>query len=138
MIWIVLLAVIALLLAYLLIARPLLKSQPALSPIFKAEASLWDQLQAKITGWRTKIAARLLGIGGVLVMLYDQLLPYVAGQDWAPITSRLPGWALPVGIMFVSWLFDKLRKMTENPPQIILQTDVTGASKVVDLIQPAG
>jgi hypothetical protein len=50
--WLVLLLIVALLLLYVLIIRPILKQQPTLSAAFKAEASLWQQLQAKLTGFR--------------------------------------------------------------------------------------
>lgn len=138
MFWILLIAAAALLLVYLMIVRPILKNQPALSPMFKAEASFWDKVQAKITGWRTKIATRLVGIGGLLVAAYDQLLPLVSGQDWTPITAKLPGWVLPVAIVALAWLFERLRNMTENPPQLVVQKDEAGVPKVVDLIKPAG
>lgn len=136
MFWIGVIVALALIAIYGFILRPLLKQQPALSVAFAAEASLWDKLQAKITGWRTKIAGRLLAIAGVLVGLYDQVLPLIAGQDWAPVTDKLPSWALPIGMLFLSWLFLWLRRVTENPPQVITQKDDAGESKVVALIKP--
>jgi hypothetical protein len=50
-----------------LIIRPILKQQPILSAASKAGASLWQKLQAKLTGFRAKLAARLLAIAGILV-----------------------------------------------------------------------
>jgi hypothetical protein len=126
-----------LLCVYLGIVRPLLKAQPALSNAFKAEASFWDKLQAKITGWRTRIASRLVMIGGLFVGFYDQALPYVSGQDWTPLTAKIPAWVLPVGMVGLGLLFAWLRKITDNPPQIVTQKDDAGVSKVVDLIKPA-
>src|SRR6516165_9808116 len=101
--WLVLLFVVALLLLYVLIIRPILKQQPMLSAAFKAEASLWQQLQAKLTGFRTKLTARLLAIAGILVGFHD----------------------------------DRLRKITENPPHVILQKDDAGVPKVVAIEKPA-
>src|SRR4051812_46407791 len=137
MIYLALLGAIAALLVYVLVLRPILREQPMLSPLFRAEASWWDQLQAKLTGFRTKLAARLLGISGLMVALYDQVLPLIAGQDWTPLTSKLPGWALPVGMVALSWLFDRLRAITANPPRVITQK-IDGAPQVVAIDKPAG
>jgi len=136
MVWIILIAVIALLLLYVMIVRPILKTQPMLSAAFRAEASLWDQVQAKLTGFRTKLAARSIGILGIVVGLYNEFLPLVAGQDWTPLTAKLPAWVIPVGLVLIAWLFDKLRKITENPPQVIVQKDDTGIPQVVDILKP--
>ena len=121
---------------YLGIVRPLLKQQPALSAAFAAEASFWDKVQAKITGWRTKIAARLTIIAGFFVGFYDQALPYITGQDWTPLTQKVPAWALPVSMVGVGILFAWLRRITDRAPQIITQKDDAGVPKVVDLVKP--
>lgn len=138
MLWILLIVALTLAAVYWFVIRPLLKQQPALSAAFKAEASLGDKIQAKITGWRTRIAARLVMIGGMTVGLYDNALPLIGGQDWAPLKEKIPAWVLPVGMVGVGLLFAWLRKITDNPPQIITQKDdVTGEAKVVSLIKPA-
>lgn len=137
MFWIGLLVALLLVTVYVFVIRPLLVQQPQLSAAFKAEASFWDKVQAKITGWRTKIAARLTMIVGLFVGLYDQALPFITGEDWTPLTAKIPAWALPVGMVGVGLLFAWLRKITDNAPQIVTQKDVLGVSKVVDLIKPA-
>ena len=119
------------LLIYILIIRPWLKTLPALAPRFAAEAGFFEKTQARLTGWKTKIAARLTLIGGVLVGMYDHLIPYVTGQNWAPITAKLPDWSLPVGMMFIALLFDWLRSATANPPTVITQKLDDGAPAVV-------
>jgi hypothetical protein len=48
MLWLLLIAFIALALIYFLIVRPILKTQPA--PAFAAEASFLDKVRAKLTG----------------------------------------------------------------------------------------
>jgi hypothetical protein len=123
---------------YLGIVRPLLDAQPALSAAFKAEASFADRLRAKLVGWRTRIAARLTMIIGLFVGFYDQALPYITGQDWTPLTAKLPAWALPVGMVGIGLLFAWLRKMTDDPPLLITQKDDAGVAKVVDLVKPDG
>jgi len=122
-------------LGYVFIVRPILKEQPMLSAAFKAEASLADQARAKLIGWRTKLTARTAMIAGVVIEFYDQLLPYALGQDWTPVTARIPAWTLPFGMMFGGYIIEKLRKMTENPPQVITQKDDTGAMKVVAVVK---
>ena len=137
MLWLVTLPVLALLLLYVWIIRPILKQQPILSAAFKAEASLWQQLQAKLTGFRTKLSARLLAIAGILVGFHDELLPFVTGQDWSSLISKLPAWSIPLGMVLIGWLFDRLRKITENPPHVIVQKDDSGVAKVVAIEKPA-
>ena len=134
--WLVLLLVVALLLLYVWIIRPILKQQPILSAAFKAEASLWQQLQAKLTGFRTKLTARLLAIAGLLGGFHDELLPHVSGQDWTSLTAKLPTWSIPLGMVLIAWLFDR-RKITENPPHVIVQKDGAGVPKVVAIEKPA-
>jgi len=135
--WLVLLLVVALLLLHVLVIRPILKQQPILSAAFKAEASLWQQLEAKLTGFLTKLTARLLAIAGVVVGFHDELLPFVTGQDWTSLISKLPAWSIPLGMVLIGWLFDRLRKITENPPHVILQKDDAGVPKVVAVEKPA-
>ena len=135
--WLVLLLVVALLLLYVLIVRPILKQQPMLSAAFKAEASLWQQLQAKLTGFRTKLSARLLATAGILVGFHDELLPLVSGQDWTSLTAKLPTWSIPLGMVLIAWLFDRLRHITENPPHVIVQKDDAGVPKVVAIEKAA-
>ena len=137
MFWLGIIFAIGLIAVYFFIVRPLLAHQPALSAAFKAEASFFDKVQAKITGWRTRIAARLTIILGVLVGFYDQALPFITGQDWTPVTAKIPAWALPIGMAGIGLLFAWLRKITDNPPQLIVQKDETGEPRVVDLIKPA-
>lgn len=136
MIWILALALIGLLLVYLLIIRPWLKTLPALAPSFAAEASFVEKLQARVTGWKTKIFARLTAIAGILVGLYDHALPYVTGQDWTPLTAKLPAWSLPLGMLSIAVVVDWLRSATANPPAVITQKIDGGPPQVVKVIQP--
>ena len=138
MLWLVATFVLAFVLFYVLIIRPILKQQPMLSAAFKAEASAWEKLQAKLTGFRTKLSARLLAIAGILVGFHDELLPFITGQDWTSLTAKLPAWAFPLGLVMIGWLFEKLRRITENPPHVVMQKDDAGVAKVVAIEQPAG
>jgi hypothetical protein len=137
MMFTLLLAFLVFALIYLFIIRPLLKQQPAFSATFKAEASAFDMVRAKVTGWKTKIAARLVVICGVFVGIHDQALPLVSTQDWTPLTSKLPQWALPVSMVGLGLVFQWLRNVTANPPQVIVQADDTGEKKVIAVVKPA-
>ncbi|MCC8946020.1 hypothetical protein H8A97_13145 [Bradyrhizobium sp. Arg62] len=136
MFWIALIGLIGLALIYLMIVRPWLKTLPALAPSFAAEATAVEKLQARITGWKTKIFARLTAIAGILVGLYDQVLPYITGQDWTPLTAKLPAWSLPVGMVAAAFIVDWLRKATANPPAVITQKTDDGQLQVVQVMQP--
>lgn len=137
MLAIVLLGLAIVIAIYITIIRPILKTQPAFSQAFKAEASFFDKVRAKIVGWRTRIAARLTMLAGLFVGLYDQALPIITGQDWTPLTAKVPAWALPVGMVGVGLLFAYLRRITDDPPQIVTQKDDDGVARVVDVIKPA-
>jgi len=128
--WLFALTFVGILLVYVFIVRPFLEQSVVLSPVFKAEASLVLQLRAKLAGWKTKIASRVVVISGVLVGLYDQALPLISGQDWTPLSKRIPDWSIPVGLVLIGWLFSYLRKVTENPPQVITQK-IDGVAQVV-------
>jgi hypothetical protein len=127
---------VVLLSVYLGIVRPLLKTQPVLSAAFKAEASFADKARAKIVGWRTRIASRLTILAGSFVWLYDQALPFITGQDWTPLTAKIPAWSFPIGLAALGLLFAYLRKISDNPPQLITATDDDGVKKVVAVVTP--
>jgi hypothetical protein len=80
--------------------------------------------------------ARLLAVAGIVVGLYNEALPFVTGQDWTPLTARLPSWSIPVGLALIGWMMDKLYKVTQNPPQLVVQKDDTGAPQIVGVMQP--
>lgn len=138
MFWIGIFVAIALFLVWFFIVRPLLAEQPKLASAFAAEASFVDKARAKITGWRTKIVARLLAIAAFVVGLYDQVLPLAMGQDWSPLTAKLPSWSLPVGMLAASYLIIKLKDMTQRAPQLVTSKDDAGQTTVVNVVRPDG
>jgi hypothetical protein len=137
MLWIFILIIVAAVLLYIMILRPWFKTMPSLSAPFAAEASTVEKIQARITGWKTKITARLTMIAGILVGLYDQVLPYITGQDWTPLTAKVPAWALPVGMVAAGIVFDWLRRITANPPTVITQKVAGIPDPVVVAVQQA-
>jgi len=116
------LLVLAFVLVYVLIARPMLKQRPMLSAAFKAEASqrnaIGELLARGLFGFShtspcLQLASRenvrdLSALrppnqtpAGVLVAFHDEVLSFVTGQDWTSLTSRLPP---------PSWHFDERRQ----------------------------
>lgn len=138
MFWIGITVAFALLLVWFFIVRPLLAEQPKLAAAFAAEASFADKARAKITGWRTKIVARLIAIAATVVGLYDQVVPLAMGQDWTPLTAKIPSWTLPIGMLAVSFLIVKLKDMTKRAPQVITVKDDAGEATVVNVVRPDG
>lgn len=138
MFWIGIFAAFILLLVWFFIVRPLLLEQPKLASAFAAEASFVDKARAKITGWRTKIVARLIAIAATAVGFYDQVVPLAMGQDWTPLTAKIPSWTLPIGMLAVSFLIVKLKDMTQRAPQLITVKDDTGQTTVVNVVRPDG
>jgi hypothetical protein len=134
MLWLILFLAICLIVIYIFIIRPVIKNAPVLSPVFAAESSFMDRLRVRLVGWKTKIAARSVALGGVLLGMYDLAMPVVAGQDWTPITAKMPAWVVPIGMVLGGMLFGYLRKITENPPLVVTQRDdATGDLHVVAL-----
>ena len=137
MLWLVLLVITCLVLAYVMLVRPLIVNAPLLSPVFAREASFSTKVRVWLLGWKTKLAARAVSLGGIVVGLYDYVLPFATGQDWTPVTKYLPDWSLPVGLMAMGVLFAWLRHVTENPPQVITQKTEEGEVHVVAVVPPA-
>jgi hypothetical protein len=138
MFWLWILFALALVLLYLLIVRPIPKQQPMFVGRIQGRGFAVGPSAGKADRFRTKLAARLLAIAGILVGSYDKLLPLVSGQDWTPLTAKLPAWSLPVGMVLIAWLFNWLREITDNPPHIIVQKDDKGVPAVVAIEKPAG
>ncbi len=63
---------------------------------------------------------------------------YVTGEDWSPIVAKIPQEAIPFLLMGLTWLFDYLRKITENSPHVIIQKDESGVPQVVAIEKAAG
>jgi hypothetical protein len=121
--------------AYWFLVRPIIKNAPVFSELFAREASFFQKANAVLVGMRTKLAAKFFVLSGALLGLYDLALPIVMGQDWSPITSKLPAWTMPVALTVAGVIFGWLRKITENPPMVITQKTDEGVVQVVDVIK---
>jgi hypothetical protein len=72
-------------------------------------------IRQKLKGFKTLILARVYVAAGGIVALHDIAVPYVAGVDWTPVTSRFPTWATPVLIAATGITFEVLRHATTGP-----------------------
>lgn len=105
--------------AYWLLLRPILRRRAALAGFWASvdarEAGVLARAGVLLDGLKTKLAARFVGLSGALVGLHDFIMPYVAGVDWAPITSQIPPQYIPVGLLALGIVFDWLRSITNKP-----------------------
>ncbi len=76
---------------------------------------MFTQFRMKLKGFKTLILARVYVAAGAIVALHDIAVPYVAGVDWTPVTSRFPAWAVPVLIAVTGITFEVLRHATTGP-----------------------
>lgn len=120
-----------LVLAYVFLLRPILVHAPVLSAAYAAEASWFEKLRVKLAGWKTTLVARFFMLASAAVEFYDFVLPLLMGQDWSSVTSQLPGWVTPAVMFFQAVVFAWLRRVTENPPQVITQRMPDGSVQVV-------
>jgi hypothetical protein len=72
-------------------------------------------IKQKLKGFKTLILARVYVTAGGLVALHDIAVPYVAGVDWTPVTSRFPAWTVPVLVAVTCIVFEMLRHATTGP-----------------------
>ncbi len=76
------------------------------------KVSWWFKVKAFFSHSRTVLVARLYGAAGILVAAHDYLLPFITGQDWTPITAKIPAWVLPVAGLVTNAVFEWLRHLT--------------------------
>lgn len=103
---------VGLVLAWLLIIRPILRSNHFAECYFEREAGLLNSLK----GFRTMIASWSLMIASGLVACYDFLAPIATGVDWHGLTDEIPPWAWPIIMFVIAALFAYLRKISTAPP----------------------
>jgi hypothetical protein len=120
--------VICLGLAYAVVLRPLLHSQPTLADYYTRVDSFWGAVGAKLSGIRTKLLAGLLMVASLLITVHDFLLPIAMGVDWTPLTGQLPPWAWPIIIFVMNALFFWLRKLTAKTQDRQMAAVEAGAS----------
>jgi hypothetical protein len=104
--------IVGLVLAYIVVVGPLLRTQPRLADYYARVDTFEAALRAKLSGIKTKLAAGLLMAASALVELHDFLLPAATGVDWSPITTSLPPWAWPFLSFGLAALFFWLRLVT--------------------------
>lgn len=76
---------------------------------------MWFQIKAFFSHSRTILIARLYTVASFIVVAHDYALPFILGQDWTPVTSHFPAWALPLLGVITNILFEWLRHLTTQP-----------------------
>lgn len=120
--------IVGLALAYVVMVRPLLHTQPRLASYYVRVDSFNAALWAKLSGIRTKLLAGLLMVASLLVGVHDFLLPVAMGVDWSPITQQLPPWAWPLISFAFGALVFWLRQLTAKTQDRQMAASAAGVS----------
>lgn len=100
--------------AYFYYVRPVLKRIPPLKSIWDIEGNFFAALKTRFAGIKTFLAVGVGQAVAAVLLLYDDVLPYATGVDFTPLTSKVPGWAWPVIILFWLYLIGKFRKFADD------------------------
>lgn len=82
------------------------------APSVPAPPSWWFRTKALFSHSKTIFVARLYAVAGTAVAVHDIALPYIAGTDVTPLTSKLPPWGIPVIVIGTGIGFEYLRRIT--------------------------
>lgn len=143
MIWVIILALIALLVWYALAGRAWLKGKSWAQGFFAwiepVERGLYKKSETILMG-------RLLWVGGFLVTFYDSLATFVTSLDMTPITTRifdaahippdLRGLSLSAFVTLIGLMINSLRKRITQPLEVVAAPAAVQA-QVADVIATA-
>lgn len=101
-------------LGYLFWVRPYLKTRPGCIHFYERTDSIWSAIRLRFQGIKGQIATGLAKGAAVVLMLHDQLIPYVTGVDWTPITQNVPPMAWPIITFAAFWFIGKCREWAES------------------------
>jgi hypothetical protein len=104
----------ALVAAYLLWIRPILRSRSAFADFYATADSFWAALRDRFAGIKGKLAAAVGMAASAVVYLHDFLVPVATGIDWQPILSILPDWAWPLILFGAFALIKWFRALTDR------------------------
>jgi uncharacterized membrane protein YqhA len=94
--------------------RPILQSRPAFRELYQEELSFCAALREKLKGIKQKLSSAIVIIASATVTSYDFFAPIVSGVDVSGLTTRVPSWAWPLILIFVTALFQFLRNLADN------------------------
>jgi hypothetical protein len=94
--------------------RKILAQTPQLASLIKEDDSFLAVLKVKFAGIKQKIAGAVITLAGIVVMMYDSVLPALTGVNITPLTSRIPEWAYPLIVIGVTWLLNWFRHLSEK------------------------
>jgi uncharacterized membrane protein YqhA len=94
--------------------RPILQSRPAFRDLYQKEENFFAALREKLKGIKQKLSSAIVIIASAAVSGYDFFAPIVGGVDVSGLTSRVPAWAWPLVLIFVTALFQFLRNLADK------------------------
>jgi hypothetical protein len=106
--------VAAIIVAYLLVVRPVLRRRPEFGHCYDIEGTILAAITARFAGIKTLLAAAIGMAASAIVALHDFLLPVAAGVDWTPVRDLLPAWAWPCVLFAMFALIAWFRTLTDR------------------------
>ena len=130
MLWIIAIAIVAMIIWYAPAGRKWLKSKPWAQGFFAWIEPLELALYKKS---ETILVGRLLSVGAFVVTIYDGLATFVQGLDLTPVTTRIfdalhippdmRNLSISAFIGIVGLLISYLRKRTTKPLELVAVPD---------------
>lgn len=113
MLLLIALALVAGLLAYLFVIRPVLRARPSLAEFWAQEDHFFEALRLKIAGLKAWLTTWIVGLAFVVLEANDMLAPVLAssGFDTHTLLPWVPAQAWPivtVGLMLLLQYFRKI------------------------------
>lgn len=104
---------LSIVLAYWFWLRPILKSRSGCAEFYAKSESILGAVRLRFQGIKGHLATGIAKAAAVVVLLHDQLIPYITQVDWAPITASIPGWAWPLLMFGAFWFVGQCRSWAE-------------------------
>jgi hypothetical protein len=109
--------------------RSILKSRPAFRDLYGHEENAVAAVRAKLKGIKQKLSSVIVIAASFAVTAYDFLAPIVGGVDVSSIASRMPSWAWPLVLIFLTALFQFLRSLADKRHEIELNEATAAGQK---------
>lgn len=94
--------------------RPILQSRPAFHDLYDKENDFYAAVREKLKGIKQKLSSAVVIAASAAVTGYDFFAPIVSGVDVSGLASRVPSWAWPLILIFVTALFQFLRNLADK------------------------
>lgn len=94
--------------------RPLLRLRPGFKELYDQEDTFWAALSEKFAGIKQKVAGALVTISCLVVGMWDQITPMLAGVDTSQITDMVPAKWWPWITIGVVLLLNYFRRLADR------------------------